>query len=71
MESGIEGVADGDRIHSQWYGSAGLFQLNLLSENLTTAERRCARIVEGLLFRYLYSNTLACPEGKFHLRFAF
>lgn len=73
MESGSEGVADGDHIHPQWCGrGASLFQLNLLRENLTTTELRCARIVEGLLFRlYLYSNILACPEGKCHLVLTF
>ena len=70
---GARELQTGDRIHSQWYGrGSSLFQLNLLRENLTTAELRCARIVEGLLFRlYLYSNTLACPEGKCHLVFTF
>lgn len=67
MESGSEGVADGDHIHSQGYGrGSSLFQLNLLRENLTTAELRCARIVEGLLFRlYLYSNTLKANATSF------
>lgn len=44
-----DGVAAGDHIHSQRYGrGSSLFQLNLLRENLTTAELRRAHVVGGL-----------------------
>lgn len=48
-----------------------LLQLNLLRENLTTAELWHVHLVEGVLLQlYLYSNALACPEGgKCHLFF--
>lgn len=50
-----------------------LLQLNLLRENLTTAELWHVHLVEGVLLQlYLYSNALACPEGgKCHLFFTF
>lgn len=46
MESGSEGAADRDRIHSRWCGRrSSPFQLNP-----TTAVLQCAHIVEGFLF---------------------
>lgn len=46
MESGSEGAADRDRIHSRWCGrGSSPFQLNP-----TTAVLQCAHIVEGFLF---------------------
>jgi len=50
MESRSEGVADGDRIHSKRCGrGSSLFQLNLLRENLTTAELQHAHTHGGRL----------------------
>lgn len=51
MESGSEGAADRDHIHSRWCGrGSSPFQLNLLRENPTTAVLQCAHIAEGFLF---------------------
>lgn len=51
MESGSEGAADRDHIHSRWCGrGSSPFRLNLLRENPTTAVLQCAHIVEGFLF---------------------
>lgn len=72
MERESLGVADRDRAHSKWCGRGSrLLQVNLLRENLTTAELWCVHVVEGVLLQlYLYSNALACPEGgKCHLFF--
>lgn len=62
MERESLAVADRDQAHSKWCGRGSrLLQLNLLRENLTTAELWCVHIAEGAAVPVVNCTVMPLP----------